>query len=109
MVCGVIGFSLSNAEQSFAKALTFILLLHQHQVYRLESVEVLDSQVQLRHARNVVQREESFARKIIRRYNIVIHYREPYHGALLCALLQRYHAELEAFVEDGIQSFLVKG
>lgn len=69
-------------------------------------MKVFDAQVQLRNSRNVIQREESFARKIVCCYNIVIHYSKGYHRALLCALLQSYRTELEAFVEDRVESFL---
>lgn len=71
-------------------------------------MEVLNAQIQFGNSWNAIQREETFACEIVRRDNIVIHYSEGYHCALLCALLQSDSAELEALVEDGIQSFLQK-
>lgn len=69
-------------------------------------MEVLNAQIRFGNSWNAIQREETFACEIVRRDNIVIHYSEGYHCALLCALLQSDSAELEALVEDGIQSFL---
>lgn len=71
-------------------------------------MEVLNAQIQFGNSWNVIQREEAFACEIVRRDNIVIHYSEGYHCALLCALLKSNSSELEALVEDGIQSFLQK-
>lgn len=54
----------------------------------------------------VVEREKGFACEIVCRYNVMVHHSKSNHCALLCALLQCYCAELEAFVENGIECSL---
>lgn len=82
------------------------MLLHQHQLHRLQAVEVVHARSGVRHPRDAAQGEERLPREVVGRQHVVVHDGEGHHGAGRPALLQR-HAELEALVEDGVQRPLV--
>lgn len=82
------------------------MLLHQHQLDRLQTMKVVHSRPGVRHPRYAPQRQESLAGEIVRRQHVVIHNGEGDHSARRPALLEA-DAELEALVKDRVQRLLV--
>lgn len=85
--------------------LTFVMLLHQWQVDLLQAMEIVHTCRVLGNTGNITQCQECFTGEIVGRNNVMIHYSEAYHSALVRALLQR-NSELVAFLPVGIQCFL---
>lgn len=97
-------FLIKNIQtESFMCALTFISLLHQNQFNRFQSMKVIDT---LTNSGDVIQREKSFACKIIRCYNVMIHHSESNHCWFLRALFYCYCTEFKAFIKDWVKSSL---